>query len=103
MDKNHPSLDNLLMVFLRYGESIGGMVGLQGSWMGGILGMGPCRKCLFHAMAYRHSISPFCHDSGKEWYAQGMEYGSYRNDILPYNLRNLSYKKRDCSVCPLLW
>ena len=49
-------------------------LGVSGTGLGWLLGMGPRRKRLFYAVAPRHRVSTLCDDPREAEYAQTLEY-----------------------------
>src|SRR5215831_3401627 len=75
-------------------------MGLCRARMGRILGLGPGGKCVIHAVAYRHGISPFGDDSGKKRHAQSLEYDFGHFDLCPFHLWYISHTEWGNCFCP---
>ena len=96
MDTEYTPLDARRLALSRCRYPPRRTMGLCRTRMGRILGLGSGRKCVIHAMAYGHSISPFGDDSGKKGML-GLEYGFDHFDLRPLHLWHVSHAEwRDC-------
>ncbi len=79
------------MVFPRTRHIARREMGLYGTGVGRVLGLGSGRKCFAHTVAYRDRIPPLGDDSRKEGHAEGMESVSNHTDLRVVHLRHLPY------------
>src|SRR5262249_598114 len=97
VDTEYTPLDFGSLVVSRHRHPARRTMGLCGTGMGRLLGLGPSRKCLVYAMVNGYRVSPFGDDSGKKRHAQSLEYGFGYFDLCPLYLRYVSHAQwGDC-------
>ena len=69
-------------------------MGLRGSRVGRLLGLGSGRKCFGHALDHRHRVPSFRHDAGKEGNDEGVEYGAGLGHLPAQHSGHHSYPHR---------
>ncbi len=73
LDTGYPSLDAHLVAVPVHWHRAGSAVGLSRAGLGWLLGLGPGRERLTHAVADRHGLPALGHDPGTARDAQGVE------------------------------
>src|SRR5579862_1773230 len=73
MDSYYAPLDHGDVAFPHLWHLSWSALGLFGAWMGRLLGMGPGRKRLADAVAYRHCISALRDDAGEARHDEELE------------------------------
>src|SRR5215510_16518720 len=99
MDTEYTPLDSRRLALSQCRYPLRRTMGICRTRMGRILGLGSGGKCVIHAMAYGHGISPFCDDSGKKRYAQSLEYGFDHFDLWPFHLWHISHAEWSDFFC----
>ena len=74
LDIKDTSLVPNCLVFSKYWHNIRWMVGISRTWLGWLLGLGSCRKCIIYALVNLNCIHPFNNDSRKKGNAENLEY-----------------------------
>src|SRR5262249_49559478 len=91
VDPEYTPLDFGSLVISQHRDPAGRTMGLRGTGVGWLLGLGSSRKCLVYAMVNGYSVSPFGNDSGKKRHAQSLEYGFGYVDLCSFYLRHISH------------
>src|SRR5215467_8470180 len=99
MDTKYTPLDSHCLALSQCWYPLRRTMGLCRTWIGRILSLGSDGKCVIHAMADKHGISPFCDDSGKKRHAQSLEHGLDHFDLCPFYLWHISYAEWSDFFC----
>ena len=73
MDSHHAPLDHDRLGLPERRHSAGRALGLRRARLGRLLGLGPGRKCVAAAVAYRHGVSALGDDAGKARHDESVE------------------------------
>ena len=94
VDSHHPPLDHGHLGLPHLRSLSRRALGLLRAGLGRLLGMGPRRKCLAHALAHRHRFSALGHDAGKARHAEDVEHVAGLRHVLARHPRNVPHPKR---------
>jgi hypothetical protein len=89
-DPDHPPLDHGHLGISHLRSLSRRALGLLGSGMGRLLGMGPGRECIPHAVANWHRIPAQCNDAGKTWHVEDMEHVADFFHLHAFDLRHFA-------------
>src|SRR5215467_4905264 len=89
MDSYHSPMDAGDVGIPNHGHSTRSRLGLRRSWLGRLLGLGPCRERLVAALDHRNSISALSDDAGEKGHDEGLEHGACERHVLAVHLWNV--------------
>src|SRR4051812_17928746 len=102
MDPHYPPMDygGVALSHVRY--LAGRALGLCGSWLGRILGLGPCGKRFPASMAFHYGIPALSHDAGKARHDESVECLANLYHLHALNPGNAADTKRHRQLCALI-